>query len=172
MKKTMITKTKDVEVVLYTYIDKRTGEKHTIKCFPFSELDSLIQRSEGNKTLNNFINKWHINPDKYDLDTYKCGGEIDYLGIPIVGFPKIKTNYELQLTGIGEITRNGFQHSDTHFSDSLDYSSGFRNAEGLIVALGRSYDSEYPDEKVNMTYAELIQQEIYDTNVLINSEYI
>ena len=99
MNKTKITKTKDVEVVLYTYLDWE-GNKQTKKCFPYSELDNLIQRSTNK-------NDWDIDYKKYFNSKEEL--ESNY-GISIVGIPKFKSNRKLIQSGIGIYISKGFQH--------------------------------------------------------------
>ena len=162
MNKTKITKTKDVEVVLYTYLDWE-GNKQTKKCFPYSELDNLIQRSTNK-------NDWDIDYKKYFNSKEEL--ESNY-GISIVGIPKFKSNRKLIQSGIGIYISKGFQHCENQFSNVIELSNGFINWDGLICLLGRMYDLENPSNSdAPYSMKDHLEVEINDDMIMLNSEYI
>lgn len=160
MKKAQIKKTKDIEVVLYTSTDWE-GNKHTKKCFPYSELDNLIHRSTGK-------HEWDIDYKKYFNSTEEL--ESNY-GISIVGIPKFKSNRKLIQSGIGIYVSKGFQHADYEFSDVIELSNGFRNWEGLISLLGRMHDLEDPSNSdAPYSMKDHLEAEIADDMIMLNCE--
>jgi len=162
MKKTQTSKTEDVEVVLYTYTDWE-GNKQTKRCFPYSELDNLIKRTNGKSD-------WDIDYKKYFNSTKEL--ESNY-GISIVGIPQFKSNRKLIQSGIGIYISKGFQHSDHEFSDVIDLNHGFRNWDGLICLLGRMHDLEDPSNSdAPYSMKDLMEGEIADDMIMLNCEYL
>jgi len=162
MKKAQIKKTKDIEVVLYTSTDWE-GNKQTKKCFPYSELDNLIQRSTNSSN-------WDIDYKKY----FNSKEELeDNYGISIVGIPQFKSNRKLIQSGIGIYISKGFQHSDNEFSDVIELSHGFRNWDGLICLLGRMHDLQDPSNSdAPYSMKDHLEVEIADDMIMLNNEYL